>query len=714
MRSGGCAVNQALNTEAASAVKQAATLAKRRGHAQVTPLHLANAMLAVSGGLLRAACMRSHSHPLQCKALELCFNVALNRLPSGPTHSQYPSISNALVAAFKRAQAHQRRGSAESPSQPILAAKVELEQLVISVLDDPSVSRVMREAGFSSTQVKTNVEKVVSTLELPPSSNLSKNSKSKESTVVVLDPSPSINGDLQTLVETMLMSRKKRSFVVVGESISDVESTVRELMDRVDKGGVPEGLKEVKFITIPPFYSFCNLDKELVEQKMGELGYLVKNLVGRGVVLYLGDLNWVSEYRANLELEKSYYCSVEHMIMEIGKLISEIGEIGRFWIMGIATFQTYIRCKNGYNSLESIWRLNPVTIPANSLGLSLISQSCNEHTSAREVTLTCCPDCWSKFEAEAENINQNELTLSSSSSSLPPWLKDESKRLCNNNQKNNESSMMKLTKKWNTFCASSSHITLTSPNSSTSCFLFDPYHLSLSKPDPNSPSSSNDVVHTHTFKEFSSVNLNILCNALEKKVPWQREIIPEIAGTVLQCRSGMAKRRVNDHDGCKADTWLVFLGPDSLAKRKIATCLAKVVFGSSPSFVSVEKFDDSVSENANRVFFVDGLEKAGYRSQIRVKRAIESGRMKNDESGEEVSLCEAIVVLSCERFGCRSMPESSPREVVGAGNEERSPRVLLDLNSSFHDGNVDEHRLIDDLGILENIDRVVVFKIQNI
>lgn len=358
-------MNQALNTEAASLVKQAVALAKRRGHAQVTPLHVANVMLAVSGGVLRAACMQSHSHPLQCKALELCFNVALNRLPASSSHAQYPCISNALVAAFKRAQAHQRRGSAESQPQPILAVKIELEQLVVSILDDPSVSRVMREAGFSSTQVKTNVV----SLELIMSSHLSKNSK-------VVDPSsPAANDDLQTLVETLLMSGKKRSFVVVGESISDIESRVKELMDRVDKGGVPEGLKEVKFITIPPFYSFCNLDKELVEHKMGELAFLVKNLVGKaaGVVLYLGDLNWVTEYRANLE-RGGYYCSVEHMIMEIGKLISEIGEIGRFWIMGIATFQTYIRCKNGYNSLQSIWRLNPVTIPANTLGLSLISQ----------------------------------------------------------------------------------------------------------------------------------------------------------------------------------------------------------------------------------------------------------------------------------------------------------------------------------------------------
>jgi len=34
-----------------------------------------------------------------------------------------------------------------------------VEQLVIYILDDPGVSRVLREAGFSSAEVKANVEK---------------------------------------------------------------------------------------------------------------------------------------------------------------------------------------------------------------------------------------------------------------------------------------------------------------------------------------------------------------------------------------------------------------------------------------------------------------------------------------------------------------------------------------------------------------------------
>ncbi|KAK1628623.1 hypothetical protein QYE76_002938 [Lolium multiflorum] len=177
MRSAGYAVvQQALVEVAAAAVWQAANLARRRGHAQVTPLHVASTMLS-TGGLLRAACLRSSSHSkspaLRPEALQFCLDVALSRLPMvwPPAAAMFTNhgapvmaLSNALVAALKRAQAHERRGSADGGQrQPGgLVVKVGLEQLVVSILDDPSVDRALREAGFSGTQVKANVRKEAS------------------------------------------------------------------------------------------------------------------------------------------------------------------------------------------------------------------------------------------------------------------------------------------------------------------------------------------------------------------------------------------------------------------------------------------------------------------------------------------------------------------------------------------------------------------------
>ncbi|XBH96680.1 hypothetical protein VPH35_087018 [Triticum aestivum] len=151
----------ALGEEAAAVVRQAVSLAGRRGHAQVTPLHIASAMLVASpatAGILRAACARSQSLPMQHSALDLCLGMALGRLPlakearpaSAVAHDAdrvEPAPSNAFVAALKRAQAHRGRSG----------GKVELEQLVLSILDDPSVDRVMRSAGLASSQVRASV-----------------------------------------------------------------------------------------------------------------------------------------------------------------------------------------------------------------------------------------------------------------------------------------------------------------------------------------------------------------------------------------------------------------------------------------------------------------------------------------------------------------------------------------------------------------------------
>lgn len=407
MRAGSCAVQQGLTTEAASIVKQAVTLAKRRGHAQVTPLHVASTMLSITNGLLRTACLQSHSHPLQCKALELCFNVALNRLPATTTtsssnpmlgggphnhHSQCPSISNALVAAFKRAQAHQRRGSIENQQQPLLAVKIEIEQLIISILDDPSVSRVMREAGFNSTQVKSNVEQAVS-LEICSSRNTNNNndpsSKSKENnnnnnnnpipTLIIGSDTRNVvsdqmirDEDIESVVDSLKSSStQRRSVVVVGECVDTLEGVVRGVMDKVEKGGV-------KFVSLS-LADFGNVSRVEVDQKIEELKGLIAKRGPNGYVLYLGDLKWVFDYRDRCSSGRVYnnYCPVDHLVNEIGKLVNSgvVGESGsgRFWVMGIATFQAYMRCKNGHPSLETLWGLHPISIPAGSLRLSLIT-----------------------------------------------------------------------------------------------------------------------------------------------------------------------------------------------------------------------------------------------------------------------------------------------------------------------------------------------------
>ncbi|KAK9170330.1 hypothetical protein Syun_002470 [Stephania yunnanensis] len=878
MRAGGCTVQQALTADAASLVKQAVSLARRRGHAQVTPLHVANAMLASSTGLLRTACLQSNSHPLQCKALELCFNVALNRLPASTSspilghHSHHhPSLSNALVAAFKRAQAQQRRGSIENQQQPLLAVKVEVEQLIISILDDPSVSRVMKEAGFSSTQVKSYVEQAI-TLEIcsqtSPAVSSKSNNKESSNNLLVLDNNNNNNTasqppmkvskpklladqvrseDITSVIKALMnrrSSRVKRNIVIVGECLTTTEGVVRGVMDKVDKGEVPdEALRDLQFISLP-LASFGHLTREEVEQKIGELRCLVKSCVGRAAVLYLGDLKWVAEFRASSStgelqaMNSNYYCPVEHIIIELGRLVSGFGESGRLWLMGIATFQTYMRCRVGHPSLETVWGLHPLTIPAGSLSLSLSPDSSDlqgqfqgrrsedvsaaawpllENAGIEKQQLTCCTDCSIKFETEARSLvtSAHNSPAISTTSSLPSWLQQYKEENIRPTRSNDQRSMQEV--ELNLQCspqtASSSsslpersiNFSSVSPSSSTSiCSNYDQHcstmHQTLQgwpiSAEPKSWTTSghhqqfwvSEIVNhedatlkmylpehgepkqslfpistnpnsTHRFKELNYENLRTLCDALEQKVPWQKDVIPEIVSTILQCRSGMMRRKDKAKnyvgEAAKEDTWLFFQGADYDAKEKIARELASLVFGSLDNFTSIglssysspradsaeevknkrsrdeasgsylERLADAIRVDPHRVLLVEDVEQVDYCSQLGIKRAIEKGVITTS-SGEQVWLGDAIIVLSCESFSSRSRACSPPlkskfdecsneedQKVVS--NEDTSPCTSWDLNLSAEDeDNVDDHESIDDIGLLESVDRRIIFNLQDL
>jgi hypothetical protein len=367
-----------------------------------------------AAGLLRAACLRSHSHPLQCKALELCFNVALNRLPTaGPAaavmfhhhqggHHHSPVLSNALVAAFKRAQAHQRRGVAEGcqpsppPPQPALAAgaKVEIEQLIISILDDPSVSRVMREAGFSSCQVKANVEKAVSS-----SPERHPNNTTPSHAAATSSPPgsgharrPNADDDAMRVLDCMA-SGSKRCVVVVGESAAPAEAAVKAVMDRVSKGELQqrhERLKNLQFVPLPAA-SFQRMTREEVEAMAGDLRAVVRQgcAAGKGVVLVLEDLAYAaeawtvaSERRRRGGEPGQCYCPVEHAVMEVSNLVSAAGGgsgrgLDKFWLLGSGNNQAYRKCRAGQPSLEAVWELHPVVVPDGSHALSLSCDRCD-------------------------------------------------------------------------------------------------------------------------------------------------------------------------------------------------------------------------------------------------------------------------------------------------------------------------------------------------
>ncbi|KAL5699618.1 hypothetical protein ACHQM5_030496 [Ranunculus cassubicifolius] len=522
MRAGGCTVQQTLTTEAASVLKHSLGLARRRGHAQVTPLHVAATMLSSRVSLLRRACLKSHphssSHPLQCRALELCFNVALNRLPTtpGPLLHGQPSLSNALIAALKRAQAHQRRGCIEQQQQqPLLAIKVELEQLIISILDDPSVSRVMREAGFSSTSVKNNLEDTSASSVfqcysgssgiLPSSCPTSPNRDvinhssfwqthflncSSEQNPLHYSPprniksqiSPTFDNkeeDLRLVVEVLLRKTRRKNTVIIGDSFATSESLVEKLMGKVERGDVPQELRSVHFIKFQfPPVTLRFMKRDDVEMKIADLRRKLGSLVSGGgaAIIYAGDLKWTVELNESVG-EISGYNPVEHLVAEIGRLLTDYNNTNsKVWLMATANYQTYMRCQMKQPSLEIQWALQPVSVPSGGLGLSLHASSDNESrvtlpqsppqiletkpfaSKEDQDRLTCCAECTSNFEKDAGFLKSGQKKASTllanddkGSSNLPYWMHTQK------TDSQHKDDIAELRRKWNRLCHSLHH-----------------------------------------------------------------------------------------------------------------------------------------------------------------------------------------------------------------------------------------------------------------
>uniref|UniRef100_A0A0E0MCN3 Clp R domain-containing protein n=1 Tax=Oryza punctata TaxID=4537 RepID=A0A0E0MCN3_ORYPU len=781
MRAGGCAVQQALAAEAAGVVRQAVTLARRRGHAQVT-------RLPASAGA--------------------------SPLLGGGHHHAPPALSNALVAAFKRAQAHQRRGSvegqpphAQQPPSPVVASKVELEQLIISILDDPSVSRVMREAGFSSSQVKANVEKAVASLDHANaagggghtgSPNSGHGGRNKESSTRAR-----VDDDAMRVLDCMASGRK-RCVVVVGEGAAAAETVVKAVMDRVSKAELHhrhECLKNLQFVPLS-VASFHGAPREEVEAKAGDLRALVRSgcAAGKGVVLVLEDLAYAAEAWAAASNSRrrtaigtaggQSYCSVEHAVMEVSSLVSGGGGGERFWVLGFGSYQVYMKCRaGGQPPLEAVWELHPVVVPDGGLALSL---TCSEASQASQVQAR--PTTGWPF------VNGAGEAATTASPTIPPWLRRYQDP--DHATPANCGTGLQLQDVWNPMRNGSapyhtSELTLSfsspSPSSISGCYTnmmnSKPWQLEASQPwpihghggqrmamasyhdhqpldinpspDSNSVSNSSDGGEPKRpkFTELNAENLKILCNALESRVPRHSNIVPDIASTVLQCRSGMKKMKLRHKEIIKASstTWLLFQGRDSDGKKVIARELAKLVFGSYTEFTSISVVDELASaysdsssgeltlkrqrsaddiehsftqrlselvcKNPHQVIVIDDIEQLDHDSEISIKKAIANGRMRWC-NGEEVDFEDAIIVLSCEEeFDSRSRASSSPRVKQRLMNnnddEERSstekgdnsPRCFsLDLNACLEDEEEDESFLLDNgVGMHNIVDGVFFF-----
>ncbi|KAK7289822.1 hypothetical protein RIF29_03786 [Crotalaria pallida] len=483
------AARQCLTEEAARALDDAVAVARRRSHAQTTSLHAVSALLALPSASLREACARaqsrSYSPRLQFRALELSVGVSLDRLPTIKSSSAAvsgkdedgPPVSNSLMAAIKRSQANQRRQpenfhliqmmQQQQGTTPFL--KVELKHFMLSILDDPIVSRVFAEAGFRSYDIKLSLLQPP----LSPSPFSASRFYSRPVFLCNLEPVRDFLDENLRRIAEVLARKKQRNPLLMGVY---AKSALGSFIETVRRGGVlllPSELAGLSVVCVEKEIGEF-LSGSGSEEKMGlrfkEVSFLVeqsKGSGGGGVVVSFG------------EIEVLVGDGVGFVVEQLTRLLEVHG--GKVWLVGVAgTSDAYSKFLGLFPTVDKDWDLELLTMTTATPSMEgLYSKSSlmgsfvpfggffsapsefKSPISCTITSLTRCDTCNVQYEQEvADVLKVGPATSACGYSSSLPWLQevnvdtdrglDISKTTEENTSLNDK--IFGLQKKWNDIC----------------------------------------------------------------------------------------------------------------------------------------------------------------------------------------------------------------------------------------------------------------------
>ncbi|KAJ7959824.1 Protein SMAX1-LIKE like [Quillaja saponaria] len=488
---------QCLTEEAARALDDAVAVARRRSHGQTTSLHTVSALLALPSSKLRDACARARSCPysprLQFRALDLSVSVSLDRLPTSKTVEDEPPISNSLMAAIKRSQANQRRHPDSfhlfqihcQQQQAASFLKVELKHFILSILDDPIVSRVFGEAGFRSGDIKLAILQ-------PPVTQASRFSRTRCPPIFLCNLTDSDAGrsgfnfpfmgspvyedgnENCRRIGEVIVRKTGRNPLLLGVCASYALQSFTESVQRGRVGFLPDEISGLNVICIEKEISEFFVEGGS-EEKMGlkfkELSRLAEQCLCPGIALNFGELKAFVGDGVNI-------AAVSFVVSQLTRLL-ELGD-GKLWLVGAATYDTYSKFLALVPNVVKDWDLHllPITSASPSMEgfnsksslmgsfipfggfFSAPSEFKNPLISTNQ-SFGRCHLCTEKYQQEVSGILRVDLTTSVSdySASLP-WLEkadfDTGKAVDAAKAKDNKSSLnakiVGLQSKWNDIC----------------------------------------------------------------------------------------------------------------------------------------------------------------------------------------------------------------------------------------------------------------------
>eukprot|EP00897_Mesotaenium_endlicherianum_P002584 jgi/Mesen1/2353/ME000156S01498 len=228
------------------ALEASRDLAQESGHAQITPAHVAIALLNDEEGLLKQALSSAGVGNETAGYVERALQQNLQKIPSQDPPPDEVTVNSALLKALKKAQSAQKKRK---------DSHLAIDLLISALLDDPSIVDAIKSAGISPQMVKNELEKVRGEKKVQSAGGdsnfqaLKKYGKDLVEAAMKLDPVIGRDEEIRRVIR-ILSRRTKNNPVLIGEPGVGKTAVVEGLAQRIVRGDVPSNLSEMRIVAL--------------------------------------------------------------------------------------------------------------------------------------------------------------------------------------------------------------------------------------------------------------------------------------------------------------------------------------------------------------------------------------------------------------------------------------------------------------------------------